>query len=376
MSSYRVDTAPNHGAIYSYLLFVALLAAALTAVGAPSFSRTDVIADGRLHSLPPGATVSDLVSAGWVQPPGDILSMDGSVITTGGGEPPIILRNGRLLTDNSLLHDGDVILTRAGSDLVESLVTTTVTIPIPVRYEGTGPLATLSTPGAVGVEEQLVGEYSGVVTSSTVVQAAMPMVVKRFKAPSNGKVVALTFDDGPWPAQTEQILNILKAERVKATFFVVGRQAYAYPRAMRRIVNEGHLVGNHTQGHLILDKVSPSAVRQQISEGQAAIQKTTGVRARWFRPPGGHLSAAVGTETARHGLSLAMWSVDPQDWRQPSGRALGAELVRTIKPGSIVLLHDGGGTRAGTVWALPGVIRELKRQGYTFVTLDELMSKS
>lgn len=376
MSSYRVETAPGHRVPYTFLVLVAIVVAALTAVGAPSFSRTDVIADGHSRSLPAGARASDLVAAGWVGPSGDILSADGSVITTGGGGPPVIFRNGRPLTDNSLLRDGDVILTRAGSDRIESIITTTVTIPIPVRYEGAGPLATLATPGAVGIEERLVGEYSGVVTSSTVIQAAMPMVVKRFKAPNSDKVVALTFDDGPWPAQTEQILNILKAERVKATFFVVGKQAYRYPRAMRRIVNEGHLVGNHTQGHQILDEVGPSAVRQQISEGQVAIQKTTGVRARWFRPPGGHLSAAVGAETARHGLALAMWSVDPQDWRQPDGRVLGPELVRTVKPGSIVLLHDGGGTRAGTVWALPGVIRELKRQGYTFVTLDELMAKS
>ncbi|PKQ10026.1 MAG: hypothetical protein CVT69_01845 [Actinobacteria bacterium HGW-Actinobacteria-9] len=376
MSSYRVETAPSHGTVHSYLLLALLLAAALTAVGAPSFARTDVIADGMPCSLRARATAGDLLAAGRVQSPGDILATDGSVVSTGGGEPPSILRDGRTLTTDSLLRDGDVIETRRGADRVESLVTTTVIIPIPVRYDGSGPLATLATPGAVGVEERLVGELSGVVSTSTVVKAAMPMVVKRFKAPTSDKVVALTFDDGPWPAQTEQILDILKAERVKATFFVVGKQAYAYPRAMRRIVNEGHVVGNHTQGHLILDRVSPTAVRQQISDGQTAIFKTTGVRAKWFRPPGGHLSAAVGAETARHGLSLAMWSVDPQDWRQPNGGKLYAELVGTVKPGAIVLLHDGGGARAGTVWALPGVIRELKRQGYTFVTLDELMAKS
>ncbi|MHB9002862.1 MAG: polysaccharide deacetylase family protein [Coriobacteriia bacterium] len=375
MSSYRVQAAPSHGTVHSYLLLALLLSAALTAVGAPSFARTDVIADGMPYSLRAGATVGDLVTAGRVEPTGDILATDGSVVTTGGGEPPTILRNGRPLSSATLLRDGDVIVTRAGENRIESLVTITVSIPIPIRYEGSGPLATLVSPGAVGVEERLVGEFSGLVSTSTVVQAASPMVVKRFSPPTSNKWVALTFDDGPWPVQTEQILNILAAEEVKATFFVVGKQAYKYPLVMRRIVSEGHVVGNHTQGHLTLDRVGRATVRQQIADGQTAVQKTTQKHPRWFRPPGGHLSSAVGAEMQRYGLSLVMWSVDPQDWREPSAGVLAAELLRTIKPGSIVLLHDGGGTRAGTVAALPSVICELKRQGYTFVTLDEMTAK-
>lgn len=375
MSSYRVQTAPSHGTVHSYLLLALLLSAALTAVGAPSFARTDIIADGVPRSLRAGATAGDLVTAGWVEPAGDILAADGSVVATGAGMPPTIVRNGHPLVAETLLRDGDVILSQPGTDRVESLVATTVSIPIPIQYEGSGPLATLASPGAVGVEERLVGELSGRVSTSTVVQAASPMIVKRYSPPTNNKVVALTFDDGPWPVQTEQILNILKAEEIKATFFVIGKQAYRYPLVMRRIVAEGHVVGNHTQGHMILDKVSRPAVRQQIADGQTAVQKTTRTRPKWFRPPGGHLSAAVGAEMQRYGLSLVMWSVDPQDWREPPAGALGAELLRTIKPGSIVLLHDGGGTRTGTVGALPFVIHELKRQGYTFVTLDELTAK-
>ncbi|MRR12770.1 polysaccharide deacetylase family protein [bacterium] len=373
MSSYRVETAPNHTASHLFLLVAAVLLGALSAVGFSSFARTDVIADGTHRILGAGASVADLFAAGWAGTPGDIVAQDGSVVATGAGEPPVVLRGGIRLTPATRLIDGDVIETRAGRDRVESLVTTRVPIPIPVRYEGQGPLATLATPGAVGIEERVVGEYSGVVASSTVIMQALPMVVKRFSPKRSDKVVALTFDDGPWPVQTAAVLDILKAEGVHATFFVIGRQVYANPEIVRRIRAEGHLLGNHTQSHTELDRVGPAAVRQQIAEGQTAIQKVAGVKPTWFRPPGGHLSAAVGTETQRYGLRIAMWTVDPQDWRRPRGGPLVFELLRTIKPGSIVLLHDGGGDRSSTIGSIAPVIHELKKQGYTFVTLDALV---
>lgn len=372
MKSYSVDNAPGHEVRHLNLLFAAVLVAALMAIGAPSFARTDVIADGTHRALPPGATVADLTAGGWLGEPGDVLGVDGSVVATGAGEPPVVMRGGVPLGQDALLADGDVIITRAGRDVVESLVTTRSPIPIPVTYEGSGPLAALAAPGAVGIEERIVGEFSGIVETSTVVLEAEPMVVQRFKPTPSDKVVALTFDDGPWPGQTERILDILKAEKVSATFFVIGRQVYANQELSRRILAEGHLIGNHTQSHQVLDRVSPAAVRQQIADGQTAIQQVVGVRAKWFRPPGGGLSAAVGAETGRFNLRIAMWTVDPQDWRQPRGGLLTSELLRTVKPGAIVLLHDGGGNRQATIDALPAVIHELKKRGYTFVTLDEL----
>lgn len=373
MRSYSVDIAPSHEVRHLYLLLAATLLGALMAVGMPSFARTDIVADGTRHALHGGATVADLLEAGWAGTPGDVLSTDGSVVATGAGEPPVVMRGGVRLAPGAPLFDGDVIVTRAGRDVVESLVTTRVPIPIPITYEGAGPLAALASPGAVGIEERLVGEYSGVVATSTVVRPAEPMVVQRFKPTPGDKVVALTFDDGPWPGQTDRILDILRAEKVPATFFVIGRQVYANQDLARRIAEEGHLIGNHTQSHKVLDRVAPATVRQQIADGQTAIQQVVGVRSKWFRPPGGGLSGTVGAETGRFSLRIAMWSVDPQDWRQPRGGTLTSELLRTVKPGSIVLLHDGGGNRKATIDALPAVIHELKKRGYTFVTLDGLV---
>jgi len=372
MSFYHVEHAPEHRFPRLYLSAATVLLAALMAVGVPSFSRVDLTVDGAERALPTGSTAQDLIQAGWVAPPGDVLDTEGVVVAEGKGAHALIMRGGAELAPGERLADGDRIVTLPGVDVVESEVTTRVPVPIEVEYEGSGPLMALVSPGAVGIEERVVGEYSGRVETSTIVLAAEPMVVKRF-APSNGdKVIALTFDDGPWPKYTEAVLAELAKYDVKATFFMIGRQVYRYPNLTKRIRAEGHALGNHTQGHLYSSKASPAQVREQMAECQTAIQKVAGVKPNWYRPPGGILTPVVGRETSRYGLKVAMWTVDPQDWRRPPVTAIVQRVVKNAKPGSVVLMHDGGGDRSKTVESLGPIIRELKKQGYTFVTLDEL----
>lgn len=371
MGSYHVDHAPDHRFPRLYLSAATVVLAALVAVGIPSFSRVDVVVDGTPRVLPIGATASDMAARGWTAPSGDVLDADGAVVAQGLGEPARVMRGGALLEGDDRLADGDRLVTLAGADTVESLVTTRVPIPIEVQYQGEGPLATLIVPGAVGVEERIVGEYSGRVSTSTVLVQAQPMVVKRF-SPSGGKVIALTFDDGPWPTYTEAVLKVLASENVKATFFLIGRQVHRYPELTRRIRDEGHTLGNHTQGHAYSYRSSPSVIRAQIVEAQAAIHQVAGVRPEWIRPPGGSLTPAFTQQSSRAGLKIAMWTIDPKDWKRPPAGELVRRVVGSARPGAVVLMHDGGGDRAMTVAALGPIIRELKKQGYTFVTLDEL----
>ncbi|MBU4556897.1 MAG: polysaccharide deacetylase family protein [Actinobacteria bacterium] len=372
MSSYRVDHVPEHRLSHLHLVTATVLLAALVAVGIPSFSRVDITVDGESRTLANGATATDLIKRGWVAPSGDILDTEGVVVVQGRGASVRIMRGGARLRPQDRLADGDRIITLKGPDIVETEVTEDLPIPIRVEFQGKGPLMALVSPGSVGIERQVKGEYSGRVETTTVLLEAQPMVIKRF-SPSNGsKVVALTFDDGPWPRYTEEVLAVLAKEQVKATFFMVGRQVYRYPTLVKRIRDEGHALGNHTQGHAYLSKATPEAVRAQIADGQTAIQKTAGVKAGWFRPPGGIMTPIVGREVSRYGLRVAMWTVDPQDWRRPPVTAIVQRVITSVKPGAVVLMHDGGGERANTVEALGPIIRELKKQGYTFVTLDEL----
>lgn len=376
MGSYHVDTAPEHGVPHLYLLVGALLVAALMAVAAPSFTRLDITVDGVSAALPPGAHVSDLTSKGLTAPPGNVLSSDGAVVMARGGGEPVVLRGGHPLDATDMLVDGDRLTTLRGPDVVESEVETVVPIPIEVSYEGKGPLMALASPGAVGVRRVVAGELSGREVTSTVETPMQPMLVRRYAPDGAGKLIALTFDDGPWPGSTAAVLDALKAEDVKATFFMIGRQVYRYPDVVKRVKAEGHTIGNHTEDHVYMTGGTPPAtVRFQIAEGQTAVQKVAQTKPRWFRPPGGYLSPAVGTECGRYGLRVAMWTADTQDWRKPAVSTLVQRIVSSAKPGAVILLHDGGGDRTRTVEALGPAIRELKKRGYTFVTLDELADR-
>lgn len=186
------------------------------------------------------------------------------------------------------------------------------------------------------------------------------------------KPIALTFDDGPWPNTTNQILNVLKNHNVKATFFVVGRQVQVYPQIMKRIVAEGHTVGNHTWNHQY-HQFSPAAAAQEIDKTANLIYKLTGVKTNIFRPPGGYLNNGLVAYAQQKKYAVIMWSADSRDWRNQPPATLTARIVKEASAGGIVLLHDGGGNRSHTVQALPGLITQLKKHGYQLVTVPELL---
>ncbi|ASA19805.1 polysaccharide deacetylase family protein [Paenibacillus donghaensis] len=192
------------------------------------------------------------------------------------------------------------------------------------------------------------------------------------QASGSNKVVALTFDDGPERKYTEQILDILKKNEIKATFFVIGRQVKMYPDVMQRISKEGHALGNHTWSHPYLTKISNKEIHTEISTTNQAIRDLTGITPVLMRPPYGATSAQVKKEIEAAGLVQALWNVDTLDWTGHSVSAI-LQIVKA-NPGSKlnVLMHSGGGNRENTVKALPEIIKYYKEQGYTFVTMPQL----
>jgi len=172
--------------------------------------------------------------------------------------------------------------------------------------------------------------------------------------------------------QTERVLSVLRAEGVQATFFMVGARIRMAPALARSVVEGGHLVGNHTQTHAMLRRATPGQVRYQLQTGAATVRTYLGVEPGWFRAPGGGVTPVVRAEAAALGERIAGWTVDPADWRKPSPDVLVRRVVGMTRPGSIVLMHDGGGDRASTIAALPRIIGALRSRGYRFVTLDDL----
>lgn len=185
------------------------------------------------------------------------------------------------------------------------------------------------------------------------------------------KVVALTFDDGPWP-DTLPILNILKQNKIKATFFWIGRHLLIYPEIGKKVVAEGHAIGNHTWNHQY-HQVDRATAGREIEDTASLIYKITGVKTAMFRPPGGILNNGLAGYAQAQKMVVAMWSTDTHESYSPSPQEIVNTVLNSTQSGTVVLMHDGGGNHSNTVKALPQIIAELKKRGYKFVTLPELL---
>lgn len=182
--------------------------------------------------------------------------------------------------------------------------------------------------------------------------------------------LALSFDDGPEPVVTPRVLNILKKENVKATFFVVGKRVAGNESILRRMHAEGHEIGNHSWDHPDLTHLSPSQMDQQIRMTQAAIVSAGVPAPRLLRPPYGAVNDAVKSHSR---MAIVRWDIDPADWEYKDGGKILAGIMSQAKPGGIILMHDIYGTTAD---ALEPAIQQLKLQGYQFVTVSQLMNLS
>ena len=194
-----------------------------------------------------------------------------------------------------------------------------------------------------------------------------------------GKLVSLTFDDGPAEKFTEQVIEILREHHVPATFFVCGKNVEDHPDLLRRIVAEGHAVGNHTYSHPYLFFKSPRRMAEEIDRTQAIIDKVVGFRPNIFRPPYGARWFGLVPTLQERGMHMILWSTAGYDWKKDVS-GITAAARRELKPGAVILLHDGRETRSGgeidrsrTVLALPGIILAARQQGYTFVPLKDFL---
>jgi peptidoglycan-N-acetylglucosamine deacetylase len=185
------------------------------------------------------------------------------------------------------------------------------------------------------------------------------------------KVVALSFDDGP-SRETPAFVRMLEAQRVPATFFMIGAQVTVRYRAtLQRELRDGDALGDHTYTHP--DLVSAGGVYGQLDRTIVAIRQLTGYTPCVFRPPYGDYDRSV-VDTARSlGLATILWNVDPFDWALPGVSAIEQRVLAQVQPGSIILSHDGGGPRTETLTAYPYIIRALRARGYRFETLPQLL---
>lgn len=189
------------------------------------------------------------------------------------------------------------------------------------------------------------------------------------------KRIALTFDDGPHPEFTEDILSVLSENGVKATFFVIGVNAEAHPALLKRTVAEGHEIGNHTYTHTKMREQSAESFSAELERAKNVIFGITGVSPVLFRPPGGFRDGVITTVAKEQGYQMVMWSVDTKDWTGASAEHIEKAIFDNVKDGSIILCHDYIVGEGHTAEALSRVIPRLKAEGYEFVTVSELVRK-
>ncbi len=185
-------------------------------------------------------------------------------------------------------------------------------------------------------------------------------------------VLAMTFDDGPHPTLTPKLLDILKERNIKCTFFVIGKNAKAYPKIIQRMLAEGHEIANHTWTHCSLTSRSDAQIRSELQQSEDALVAAANYRPHLIRPPYGAINTRIKQLMfTEFGYPTIMWSVDPQDWRRPGSSVVTSRLVNGAHPGAIMLSHD---IHAPTIQAMPSMFDQLLAKGYQFVTVSQLMN--
>jgi peptidoglycan/xylan/chitin deacetylase (PgdA/CDA1 family) len=183
------------------------------------------------------------------------------------------------------------------------------------------------------------------------------------------RAVALTIDDGPDPKWTPRVLDLLAHHEVTATFCLIGIQVREYPELVRKIVDAGHQVADHTMHHPVnLCQLPGRRINAEVSDAHKLIKDVSGVAPKLFRAPGGTWSRALLKSVAKHGMLPLDWDVDPRDWSRPGTRHIVHAMLRA-RPGDILLCHDGGGDRSETLRALHSVIPHLKKRDLEFISL-------
>ncbi len=314
---------------------------------------------------------------------GNFVDVEGAVLEEGKGYRFSFAVNGQPGTDHKAkLKSGDAVVFSDGGNIEEDSDAVEEVLPCNVVDQGHGPIHVVQQPGTDGTKVTKTGKISGK-TATQVTVEPQDRIYRRYYPDTGGeKVVALTFDDGPWDPHTSEILDILKENGAKATFFTVGERINGTGvDLVKREMAEGHQVCTHTYDHargsgqsVSLALMSKDEQRDEITKGLQAVTDATGQEAsKVVRSPGGNFPTEVWANVDDLITAEIGWDIDSQDWRQPGSDAIAAQLMAAT-PGDVILMHDGGGDRSQTAEALRKALPYLRDQGFRFITIDELMA--
>ena len=319
-----------------------------------------VTIEGQRRTLPRRVTAGQAAElTGLSLQPGDLVDVRGMVLKPGAGRAAVLVRNGQRVAAETRLQRGDVLSVIPGQSRMEPHHEH-------VRLER-GEAPGFAPAAVAGTRRTLEGQLSG---RQVVQVASVAPTVPLQDIPR--KRLALTFDDGPWPETTAQILAILKRHDASATFFVLGTQACARQELVRRAVAQGCEIGIHSWAHTSYTRLGSAGVRQDLQRCEALLRPLVGHPLKYVRPPYGATNSTIAGIIHSAGYKQVLWSIDTSDWRRPGANAIAHRILSRAHDGAIVLCHDGGGYRSGTVEAIARVVPQLEARGYELVTLTEL----
>lgn len=339
-----------------------------------------VTINGDVYQESPSSTIADLVQRHQIKvTAGNYLDVTGEVIREGGGTPYTATVNGTELSQDQdsswQVHAGDTVEISDGADVTEPYTSTTQTIqPKLTMKGGAGSVAYVSQWGQMGTVETRTGSESGKTADVTTQDVKDCIVTLHNCSPANGqKLVALTFDDGP-SEYTQRYLDILHQYGIKATFFTIGQNVRQYPDLAKAVIDGGNQIASHTDSHPNLTTLDDATIQQELTSSFSSIKDATGVETTLLRPPGGNFRESTWLKTKGLISCSVTWTQDSEDWKRPGADTIVSNALRGVTSGSIILMHDGGGNRDQDLEALPKIIAQLQQQGYTFVTVDELLA--
>ena len=315
--------------------------------------------DGSTVVVDHAATLGDTIRELSLRAPsGRLLDVEGGVLDP-KADPGEIRLNGDLAPRSTPLDPADVIAVIPGADRIEGTRREVMRLP---GRQLQNPMYTLETSRMRKITT--VGRFSDIV-----VGVRFRSIGGTHRPPA----VALTFDDGPWPGTTRQVLDVLERMHAKATFFMVGYLMDRYPGIVHRVERAGMTIGTHSWGHPYRTPfvdLTPHRIQTEIERPADLLRRRFEIAPTLFRAPGGSYDASVIRMAREAGMRLVQWSVDPGDYRDGmSPGRLASAVLRSVRPGSIVLLHDGGGDQSATVRALPRIIRGIRHMGLELVAI-------
>jgi peptidoglycan/xylan/chitin deacetylase (PgdA/CDA1 family) len=330
-----------------------------------------------------GFTAECLDDRGWpVQPPvrfggADVVAMAGSLVALAeraGGELAIVVDSTNGIIDGTLLA--------AGLDVFRADPPQLGRRPVLGSVDAHA-LADLARhrPDAVTPLRLDDGSLTGrLAEMSEGVKQARPAKEKMSEAgtlvrhgPRDGTMVALTFDDGPHPQFTGDVLGVLARYGIRATFFCVGLNAVSMERQVSHLADLGHCVANHTWSHPYLPDLSAAELREQVDRTREVITRAAGDLPPLMRPPYGSLTPSVLDNWTGYDETIVLWDTEAEDWARPGPEVIADRVLAKAQPGSIILLHDAGGDRSQTVASLPVIIEGCLERGWSFGTVPELI---